>query len=192
MKQLAHGYTLRVLDAEENQAIWAQHGEAAFKDAAQVFRYRDALSPDDLARIQALGTRMGEPFELRLGVFLGNEVAGWSRGVQESADTYYMVNSAVLPAHQRKGLYKALIAASLEILVPLGFQRIYSRHTATNNAVIIPKLQAGFVITALEASDRFGTLVQLTYFPNAARRKVLDYRVGLARPDDEVRGYLGL
>lgn len=189
---MTSSYTMRELTADEYDAIWARHADTVFGDAAQAFRYREALSPEERGRLQTLGARMGEPYRLRLGVFDGDELAGWSVGVQESAEAYYMINSAVLPAHRRRGLYRALVEATLGIVVPLGFQRIYSRHTATNNAVIVPKLQAGFVITGMEASDMFGMLVHLTYFPHPARRKVLDYRVGLRRPDDEVRQHLGL
>jgi len=73
----------------------------------------------------------------------------------------------------------------------LGFQRIYSRHRATNNAVLIPKLKAGFVLTSLEVSDAFGTMVHLTYFSHPLRRKILDYRVGQIQPDQEIAQWLG-
>lgn len=71
-----------------------------------------------------------------------------------------------------------------------GFQIAYSRHKATNNQVLVPKLKAGFVITSLEVSEVFGVMVQLSYFFNPLRRKVLDVRVGQARPDAEVRQHL--
>ena len=57
----------------------------------------------------------------------------------------------------------------------------------TNNAVIIPKLKAGFVISGFEVSDRFGTLVQLSYYFNPLRRKMMDVRVGQRKPDEEIR-----
>lgn len=61
------------------------------------------------------------------------------------------------------------------------------RHSATNNAVIIPKLKAGFVITSMEISDMFGVLVHLTYFPKVLRRKMITYRVGDMKPDEEIK-----
>lgn len=183
--------TIRPLTPEEDQRIWDELAPTVF-EGVQSFRYRDALTPDAIARQDALAKRLGEPYRLKLGAFVDGELAGWSVGVQESAEAYYMVNSGVLPAYRRRGLYRALVEATVAEAAAQGFQRIYSRHVATNNAVIIPKLQAGFVITGLELNDRFGTLVHLTYFPHPARRKVLDVRAGLSRPDDEVRGYLGL
>ena len=71
-----------------------------------------------------------------------------------------------------------------------GFQIVHSRHVATNNQILVAKLKAGFVITAIEVSDVFGVLVHLSYFFNPLRRKVLDVRVGQARPDAEVKRYM--
>jgi hypothetical protein len=48
------------------------------------------------------------------------------------------------------------------------------------------------VITGIEVSDVFGVLVHLSYFFNPLRRKVLDVRVGQARPDAEVKRYMPL
>ena len=182
--------TIRELTPEEDRHIWADLAPGVF-EATHDFRYRDQLSAEQLARMQALGANMGEPYRLKLGAFVEGELAGWSVGMQESAEAYYMTNSAVLPAFRRRGLYKALIEATVARVTAAGFQRVYSRHVATNNAVIIPKLQAGFVITGLELNDRYGTLVHLTYLPHPARRKVLDYRAGQVRPDEELRGYMG-
>jgi hypothetical protein len=61
------------------------------------------------------------------------------------------------------------------------FQIVYSRHVATNNQILIPKVKAGFVITGIEVLDVFGVMVHLSYFFNPLRRKVLDARVG--KPD---------
>lgn len=186
------GPDIRVLTPAEYDAIWAAHGAAAFQDDTPAFRYRDALSEAERRKEDALRARMGDPYRLHLGVFVDGEVAGWSWGHQESAEAFYMVNSAVLPAYRGRGLYAALLRALLARVAEQGFQRIYSRHKATNNAIIVPKLKAGFVVTALELSDRFGTLVQLTYFPNEKRRKVAGFRAGQVPADDELRALLGL
>jgi hypothetical protein len=72
-----------------------------------------------------------------------------------------------------------------------GFQVIRSSHQATNNAVIIPKLTFGFIIAGMEICDQYGTLVHLDYFTNERRRRVMDFRCGLARPEPEVAKLLG-
>jgi L-amino acid N-acyltransferase YncA len=103
-----------------------------------------------------------------------------------------MRNSAVLEKHRNKGLYSELLKANIEILTNKGFQVIYSAHIATNNAILIPKLKAGFVITSLEIEERFGTRIKLSYFTSQLRKKVVDYRVGFIRPDEELKKILKL
>ena len=58
------------------------------------------------------------------------------------------------------------------------FKEIFSRHNATNNPVIIPKLKMGFIISGLEVSDTFGTLLQVKYYTNEKRRDIMDFRTG--------------
>ena len=89
-------------------------------------------------------------------------------------------------------LIKAEQLELLERVEKMGFQVVLSRHTTTNNSIIIPKLKAGFVITALEVSDRFGTLVHLSYYFNEKRRKVMLFRAGDFKPDQDVKSALRL
>ena len=84
-----------------------------------------------------------------------------------------------------------MLFETLQRVKNLGFQELCSRHSVDNNAVIIPKLKAGFVITGVEISDMWGTLVNLSYYTNEKRRKVLSYRSG-AKPDSEIKKYLDL
>ena len=73
-----------------------------------------------------------------------------------------------------------------------GYQKILSRHVITNNSIIIPKLKAGFIISALELSDRFGTLVHLSYFFNETRQEVMKFRAGDLKPDEKLKEVLGI
>ena len=103
-----------------------------------------------------------------------------------------MINTGILPPHQGKGIYSALLPLLLEGLRQEGFQIVYSRHIASNNQVLVPKFKAGFVITGFEISDAFGLLVHLSYYFNPLRRKIMDVRTGRAMPDDEVKQHLAL
>lgn len=185
-------YEIRELPSDKFGELWVEHGKRFFEDELQIFRLRNALSEDELENIEILKSRLGEPLRINLGVFYNNEFVGWSWGYQESAVRFYMCNSAIFPEHRRKGLYTMLINEMVKRVTKLGFQEIYSCHTTTNNAVIIPKLKAGFVITTMEITDLFGALVHLAYFPNSLRRKVLDYRVGQIKPDEEIKSHLGI
>ncbi len=98
-----------------------------------------------------------------------------------------MINSAVLPTHRRQGIYGALLDRCIEIVSKQGFQIIYSRHHVTNNAVIIPKLKAGFIISKMELDDKFGVLVHLHYYTNKTRQQVMDYRSGRTQPNADIK-----
>jgi hypothetical protein len=184
---MTQNYTIRELTEEEFKPLFATHRHLAFEDTHS-YEFRDILSSAELGHLKELGQAMGTPYKLYLGIFDKDDTfVGWSWGFQENAATYYMVNSAVLEKHRRKGLYSLLVRRSVEILSKKGFQLIYSRHCATNNAVIIPKLKAGFIISKMEIDDRFGILIHLHYYTNAMRRKIMDYRAGQSKPDGAIR-----
>jgi GNAT superfamily N-acetyltransferase len=182
-------YTIRMLDDAEFGPLFRQYRPIIFQSMLD-FDVQQALSTDEQTATARLREGMGTPFRLNIGIYHHQEFIGWSYGRQESAEKYYMVSTAILPQHQGKGIYSALLPRILGTLQREGFQIVYSRHVATNNQILVPKLKAGFVITGIELSDVFGVLVHLSYFFNPIRRKVLDVRVGQARPDAEVKRYM--
>lgn len=186
-KHLFESYEIREMNVEELWPLVDKYSPGIFQDNSLVFGWSQNISEQEKESLRKLNGNMGTPLRIGLGLFHGSDFIGWSYGDQQSAETYYMRNSAVLPGHRRKGLYSALLEAKLEKLKSLGFQKIYSRHTITNNAVIIPKLKAGFVISNFELDDKFGTLVHLTYYTNPLRRKILDFRTGDLNPDEEIK-----
>jgi hypothetical protein len=111
---------------------------------------------------------------------------GWHFGDQLSATEFYMRNSAIFPEHRGNGLYSAMLRCIKEYLLEMGFQEISSKHNNTNNAVIVPKLKQGFVVSSLEISDIFGVLVVLKYFANERHRTVSDVRSGMRIPEGEI------
>jgi ribosomal protein S18 acetylase RimI-like enzyme len=191
--KLPSGYSMVELPEEEFTRLRNEHHKNIFADDIQIFRANAKISQEEARRLNELDSVYAScpRLEINLAVFVNGEFAAWSFGVQNQDGTFYMVNSAVLPAHRRKGVYSALLARTIEIAKEKGFQKIFSRHHATNNEVLIPKLKAGFKITGFEISDIFGTLVHLTLFLNPLREQVLDYRVGY-KPSDEVKKALGL
>lgn len=182
-------YTLRVLDNAEFEPLFRQYRPVIFQTMLE-FDVRQALSLEEQTATERLRERLSTAFRLNIGLYHHQEFIGWSFGIQESGHKYYMVNTGIFPQHQGKGIYSALLPRILGDLQREGFQIVYSRHVATNNQILVPKLKAGFVITGVEVSDVFGVTVQLSYFFNPLRRKVLDVRVGRARPDAEVKQYM--
>lgn len=149
-----------------------------------------AYSQAEQHALDTLGKNLTARYRLGFGIFREKTFVGWHLGQQTSRDTFEMSSTGILLEHQRRGLYTVLLPIILETLKKEGFQIVFSRHNLTNNAVIIPKLKAGFVISGFEVDDRFGTLVQLSYFFSPLRRKVIDVRVGQRAPDDEIKKLL--
>jgi GNAT superfamily N-acetyltransferase len=180
-------YTIRELAEEEFLPLFDARKQLPFEDVHS-YSPKDLLTETELQRIEDLECDTASSYGLFLGVFdHEDEMVGWSWGKQENSSTFYMVNSAVLPVHRRKGIYRALLEKCIAVLAGKGFQIIYSRHCVTNNAVIIPKLQAGFIISALEVDDKYGVLVHLRFYTNNNRRRVMDYRAGQVKPDEKIR-----
>ena len=182
-------YSVRILDNAAFNTLFRKCRLSIFETMLE-FDVQQALSIEEKTASARLRERMGTPFRLNIGIYHNQEFIGWSFGRQEDSEKYYMVNTGILPQHQGKGIYSALLPWILDALQRGGFQIVYSRHIATNNQILVAKLKAGFVITAIEVSDVFGVLVHLSYFFNPLRRKVLDVRVGQARPDAEVKRYM--
>jgi ribosomal protein S18 acetylase RimI-like enzyme len=185
------GFTIRELSAADFRPIWQTYAPRIFEQPLRL-HLDDLLSEPQKENAQKLQQNMGSPMVLRYGLYHGDTFVGWHIGDQKSSHEYYMRNSAVLPEYRHRGLYSALVGHVLAKTTEAGFQLITSRHTATNNPVIIAKLKLGFVITGVEISDVFGVLVHLTYFTNNDRRRVMDVRSGESRPDADIQRWLGL
>ncbi len=180
-------YTIREMCEPEFTPLFEKHAKVVF-EGDHSYSVQNLLSETEKKNMDSLNELMGSPYKLYLGVFnKENEFVGWSWGSQENRSTFYMVNSGILHEHRRKGLYGELVKCCVEILSNKGFQLIYSRHCATNNDVIIPKLKAGFIISKMEIDDRFGVLVHLHFYTNKNRRKIMDYRSGQSRPDETIK-----
>lgn len=189
---LPAGYTLKVMDAKEFFPLFEQHYDRLFgKD--QTFFPDQYYSAAEKAKLKALAGNMGTPYNLHLGIFSDRqELVAFSFGAQEDEETFYVYCSAVVESERGRGLYGCLLDEILERTREQGFQKIYGTHCATNNAVIIPKLKKGFVISKFELSDVFGVVLHLTYFTNPLRRQVMDYRCGYRRPEGDVKRVMKL
>jgi hypothetical protein len=140
--------------------------------------------------IKLLSNNLKELYKLKLYIFKGEKRIGWFLGTQLNFDTFFMNNTGIFAEYRNKGIYKALLPIILNILSEKGFQLVSSKHRATNNHILTLKLKAGFVITGFEVSDVWGLLINLTFYFNDKRRKLVDYRVGQIKPDEEIKKLL--
>jgi GNAT superfamily N-acetyltransferase len=188
---LMDGIEMRSISREEFQPLFDRYRPLVFANKPSV-NTRLIYSDAEKASSEELNSLMGSPVSLNLGVFHGDTFIGWHCGDQRSREEFYMQNTGIFPEYQGRGIYTAMLKHIPEALAKIGFQVISSKHNATNNRVIIPKLKAGFIISGLEISDRFGTLVRLEYFTNPKRRALMDFRSGQANPSADLRALMGL
>ncbi|GAB5446138.1 GNAT family N-acetyltransferase [Gymnodinialimonas sp.] len=178
---------IKEMPKEEFGPLFQHHVHSVFT-GDHSFALSDALTGSELEQLNELDSRLGAPMHLYFGAFdKSDRFVGWTWGKQEPKAKFCMVNSGVLESERRKGIYSALLQTTVATVSAMGFQVIYSRHCATNNAVIIPKLKAGFVISKFEIDDTHGVLVHLHYYTNELRRKAVDYRSGQTALDDELK-----
>ncbi len=137
-----------------------------------------AFTGDETTAMRALDARLKAPALQHDLVFeRDGAVVGVFRGVQHSHARYYMMFTAVRPAHQGRGLYKDLLGRLIAVAEGMGFREIYSRHHADNNQVLVPKLQRGFVIGGFEVSPKYGLIVELRKYLCEGQRRLHRYRI---------------
>jgi GNAT superfamily N-acetyltransferase len=189
---LIRGYTAATLPDDQFQVLFAQMLPLVFSDEIYL-HVPDILSQGEKDNLRRLTERLGALYRLHIGIYDEHgAIVGTSFGCQAERGRYNMVNTGILPNHQNRGIYTALLPHILATVREEGFQEVYSSHLMTNNQVIIPKLKAGFVISGFSVSDRFGTLVELAYFFNERRREAMDFRTGFRFPGPQLAKHLDL
>lgn len=175
---LGDGYTLWPVTYDVYWSVYSQLEDAAYDSVSFDWRSEAALPTMQLQRYAWLIEKNGE-------------LTGWQSSRQWDSRTAYMVNTAFLPAHRGQGLYSRLLPIILLELQQLGVDMVRSHHHATNNAVIIPKLRAGFRIQGLQV-DEHGVMAILNYSFDPVYNAYMDVRSGLSKPAGEVAGRIGL
>ncbi|CAM3667519.1 N-acetyltransferase domain-containing protein [Deinococcus saxicola] len=175
---LGDGYFLRPVAYDIYYEIYTQLEEAVYSSVS--------LDWPTSARV--------EPLEYPHYTWLighQNEVVGWHSSRQWDARTAYMVNTALLPAHRGRGLYSRVLPPVLGALQAQGYEVVRSHHHATNNAVLVPKLRAGFRLQGIQVDDH-GVMAVLMLSFDGLYRDYMDVRSGLKQPTGAVARALGI
>ncbi len=151
-------------------ALWA-FGTRPSLDPAPLFSDEDRARQADLAALR------GAPLEHRLLLIAGGEVIGCYWGVQEDHGRYYMISTVLRPDHQGRGIYSAFLPRLVAAVREIGFHEIHSRHRADNNAILVPKLKAGFAIAGFEVAPRHGILVHLRLYLHEGLGQLFAHRI---------------
>ena len=150
----------------------------------------DWLTEEEKQKQHELFKLIKDRYSLRVFIMKGDEIIGWHVGRQDNQEIYHMSNTGIFKEYQGKGIYSAFLVKLLEVFKEKGFQKIVSRHHASNNIVLIAKLKAGFVVTGFEIDERFGIFVVLSYIYNDKRLKTYKFRTGSLMPDEDLKKYL--
>ncbi len=179
---LADGVELRHVSAADWHAtidpLWTGTLDRPGHDLSPLF------SPEQAAASRDLDAIIGDRLEHRLLLVAGGETIGGYWGQQETFGRYYMTVSMFRPEWRGRGLYKALLARVTAAVADAGFRELYSRHRADNNAILVPKLRAGWVIAAFEITPRWGLTVHLRRYLVDAIALVHEHRVDGARVEE--------
>jgi ribosomal-protein-serine acetyltransferase len=189
---LPDGFCIRELEEKTFWELVKEPMKQIFNNNQMILNLNSILSPKELLDTRNLRANISFPCRTFLTLMHGQSLAGWCWGYQDSYDSFFMVNSAILTEHRGRGLYSRLLEYLLEKIKPKGFQRIWSLHNLTNNPVIIAKLKRGFYITGVELSETYGTSARLTHFTNKDRIKALEFRAGDTMPDEAIRHMFGI
>lgn len=173
----AQKYRYEFVDYEEFMHVFQEHRQKLFTETDTV-ELTEVHSIAENNKRHELSQQVKKGIKLCALAYDGDRLIGWSLGEQENGDIFYMRSSAVYPEYRRRGVYQALLNMIVDQAVNLGFQQIRSRHLASNNAVIIPKLKSGFMIRGMEICERYGVLVLLSYYPHEKRQELFRYRTG--------------
>ncbi len=131
----------------------------------------------DRAGVADLDAVLATPLEHRVVLRAAGAPIGAYHGHQEASGGYKMANTILVPEWRGRGVYRALLGQIEAAVRASGFLEMSSRHRADNNAVIVPKLRAGWVIAAFDVVPKYGLLVHLRRYLHDGLAHAFGYRI---------------
>jgi hypothetical protein len=172
---LAPGVAIRhVAEAEWHSAIdamWAGTLARPGLELTPLFR------ADEAEGFRNLDAIVGDRLHHRMLFEAEGATIGGYWGQQETFGRYYMTVSVFRPEWRGRGLYTALLGRVVAATTEAGFREMYSRHRADNNAILVPKLRAGWLIAGFEVAPRWGLTVHLRKYLVDALTLVHEHRI---------------
>lgn len=173
-------YSLREISVEEFSEIYAQKQEEYFS-VSLIVDTSSHLTANELNLVQQRKAAFPSAWRMQWALVYNGDIIGWTYSYQQDHETLYMCNSAIAQEHRGKGLYSAMLQHVLSVAAAKGFQLVTSKHYASNNAIIIPKLKAGFIITGMALDEKYGLMVHLTKYLHPERERIAINRIGESR-----------
>lgn len=188
---LVQNYYAKIVDDRTIGEILKNNRKIMFPNTVDFNRYA-IFSEHEKESIKTKKNRRQPPLRLSYVLEQEGNLVGWCTAYEKDVDEWYMHNTGIFKAHRKKGLYTAVLKLMIEYAKENGYLKISSTHNATNNAVIIPKLKAGFVISSLKINEKFGTMVELGYYVNPQIKAVINFRSGHHRLPQNLAEHINL
>lgn len=177
MQHLFKDYYYAIIPYSRYKAIYKEHELQVFPYRIDEFKTKLQNTPETKQQ-KTLANKLKNLYRLSIVISTQNgDVVGWTNGKQIDKETFKMSNSAILPAHQNKGIYSAVLKVVLKLIENKGFKKIISRHHIANNAILVPKLKQGFIITHFEICE-IGTIITLSYYFNFVQKRLIEFKSG--------------
>lgn len=170
--------SIKEIEYDAVLAFRKEHEAMIFEECVDL-DMQNVLTDVEQKSVSALEERFKQNLVfINVGAFDGEKLIGVCSGRQDLKGMFNMSWSAVLPKFRGKGIYSAMLARVIAAAKERGFIGIRSRHLVTNNAVIVPKLKAGFIISGMELNDLHGSMVHLTKLFNEVHLSTFEFRNG--------------
>jgi len=188
---LVQNYYAKIVDDKTMSGIMKEHLAKAFPKTVDFNRVA-VFSEEEKELWLEKKRSVKPPFRLSYVIEQEGNLIGWCTAFQKDIDVWYMHNTAIFEDHRKKGLYTVLLQLMLKYAKKEGYQKVSSTHIATNNAIIIPKLKAGFIITGMHINEKFGIMVELSYYTNPKIKAVVDFRSGQSRLPQNLKEHVNI
>ena len=188
---LPHGYHLEEVDYKEWMPYALENMGIPFS-ATVSFDARSFNEGTDAFQKRLDWVTDPKAFLLFYLVKKDEEIVGWHSSRQNDWNQLYMELTGIYPEHQGKGLYKAILPIVMERATQEGFEVVTSKHHADNNAVLVPKMRAGFTIHSFEIHPLYGLMVHLRFYTQEKYRQLIAFRTGHARLPADFRPFMAL
>ena len=183
--QLKDSYFVKEVSFEEWHQFFEEHVNQVFPDE-QSISLNFLLNPTEQTKLGSLQANLSQRKELYFLLLDDDKPIGWHFGFQRSELEYFMANTGILPEYQNRKIYSSFLTYAIQRITDEGFQYITSIHHANNNAVLIPKLKAGFLIQSfgfliqtMILESNYGPMIQLVYPTKTAYRKLFEPQFGI-------------
>ncbi len=182
--RLSQSYSVEEVTAETWEVFFGEHQATVFPDEASI-PFDPIFREPEQKKIAKLRENISGSLQWYFLIYDNETPIGRHFGFQKSELEYFMANTGILPEYQNRKIYSAFLKFIIERAVDEGFQFITSIHHADNNAVIIPKLKAGFIIQSfgfliqtMILESNFGPMIQLVYPAKDIYRKTFNAGFG--------------